>query len=199
VVREAVRALVAKGLVEVRTRTGIQVKHSEHWDYLDPLVLFERVRAGRDQRLLDAVFELRRAIEVEAAVSAALHRTPDDLRALSATLGAMRASLDDPPTYIRLDIEFHNVILAASHNRLFQQALRPMSQVLRVGRFISGRRLGALPESQHGHEEIFAAIEAADLEEARSAMRRHLQQFEGDIRTNLRHGLSADGRDFEPE
>src|SRR5262245_21534414 len=53
VVREAVRVLVAKRLVAVKQGSGMWVEAPDRWDQLDPLVIFEQVRSGRDPRLLD--------------------------------------------------------------------------------------------------------------------------------------------------
>jgi len=192
VVREAVRTLVLKGLVAVKTRTGIQVRPPADWDHLDPVILFERVRAGQDEDLLDELLELRHIVEVESVALAALRRTPGDLGALDALIEAMRAALDDPPTFSSWDLRFHDAILAAAHNRLLQQALRPVGKTLQVGRLISIQRTGAPINSQRGHEAIFAAIQQGNQDLARAAMHRHLTQFQGDIRISLREGLAGD-------
>ncbi len=189
VIREAARVLAAKGLVAVKHGSGMQVQPAEAWDHLDPVILFEQVRLTQDDHVLDELLELRRAIEAEAAALAAQRRTPEAVRELGATIERMRALLDDPDAYTRLDIELHDAILAVAGNRLLQKALQPVSQVLIVGRLISSRRPGGPAASQHGHEAIVTAIEQGDADGARAAMRAHIVQFEDDVRTSLREGF----------
>jgi DNA-binding FadR family transcriptional regulator len=189
VVREAVRILVSKGLLEVRQGSGMRILPPDRWDYLDPLVLFEQVRSGRGEELLDEVLEVRRLLEVEAAGMAAERRTAEELDGLRECLQRMKGALDDPNEYTRLDIEFHDRILSASRNRLLREALRPVTDVLKAGRFITNRnaiRLGGRAQkSQLGHEAVYGAIEQQDAEAAREAMRGHVRQFERDIRASL--------------
>jgi DNA-binding FadR family transcriptional regulator len=196
VIREAVRVLVSKGLVVVKQGSGTRVQPPDEWCHLDPSILFERVRTDRNERLLDELLDVRRAVEVEAAALAAVRRTPDDLEALRAAIEGMRAVLGDPDAYTHLDIAFHERIFLAAGNQLLRQALRPISQALNVGRFISVRQPGAAEQSMRGHDEVFAAIEQADAEAARAAMRRHITQFEADIRAGLRRRFVAGPSDL---
>lgn len=199
VIREAMRILGGKGLIEVKQGSGMQVQSPEHWNHLDPLLLLEQLRLGRDETLLNNLLELRRIIEVEVAALAANRRTDEDLRALHELVEKMRAVLDDPKAYTRLDIAFHDAILLAARNRLLMQSLRPASQALSVGRLISSQQPGGPAASERGHEEILAAIEAGDAEQARSAMSRHILQFEQDLRTVLAAGFSETMVDLAQE
>lgn len=96
VIREAVRVLVGKGLVAVRHGSGMQVQPTDQWNYLDPLLLFEQIRAGHDETLLTELLELRRVVEVEVAALAAVRRTAQDLHVLQEMVARMRASLMIP-------------------------------------------------------------------------------------------------------
>ncbi|MGH2530851.1 MAG: FadR/GntR family transcriptional regulator [Thermomicrobiales bacterium] len=186
VVREAARILVAKGLVTVKHGRGMTVQPPDRWDYLDPLVLFEQVRGGRGQDLLNELLEVRRLLEGEAAALAAQRRTDQDVDALRQMLAEMDATLDDPDRFTRVDIAFHDAIMAAAQNRLLREALRPVAGILTVGRTLTSRVLPGAPErSQQGHQEILAAIVAGDPEVARLSMRRHILQFEDNIRSVL--------------
>lgn len=192
VIREAVRVLVAKGLLAVRHGSGMWVQGPDAWDHLDPLVLFEQVRGGQGEGVLDEVLEVRCILEVEAAALAAERRTGDDLAALRTSLAAMAGAVVDPDSYTELDIRFHNEILAAARNRLLREALRPVTETLRAGRVLTTRLSGGAAASLRGHEEIQVAIERSDTDAAREAMRRHVRQFERDIRRSLRPA-DADG------
>lgn len=199
VIREAVRILAGKGLVAVKHGSGIQVQPSEQWNHLDPLLLFEQIRLGYDANLLDDLLELRRIVEVEVAALAAERRTPEDLRALHELVDGMRAVLDDPRAYTRLDVAFHDTILLAARNRFLMQTLRPASQALSIGRLISSKQPGGPAASERSHEVILAAIERSDAEQARTAMRLHIVQFEQDIRTVLAGGFSETMADLAQE
>lgn len=189
VIREAIRVLVAKGLLTVKHGSGMRVQPPENWDYLDPIILFEQVRAGHDVSLLNELIEVRRLLEPEAACLAAERRSVEDLAALRVHLNGMRMFLADPDSYTHLDIDFHARLLTASQNRLLREALRPVAHALAAGRRLSIRQPGAAEQSLHGHEEIYAAVENQDGDAARTAMRRHILQFEMDIHA----AISEDG------
>src|SRR5579883_2803985 len=121
VIREAVRVLVAKGLVTAKHGSGVWVQSEEHWDHLDPLILFEQVRSEKNKRILNEIVEVRRVIEVEVAALAAERRSMDDLRALEEAIDAMRGTLNAPDVYTSWDVQFHDRILVAARNRLLQQ------------------------------------------------------------------------------
>lgn len=188
VIREAIRVLVAKGLLTVKHGSGMWVQPPEHWDYLDPTILFEQVRAGRDVSILNELIEVRRLFEPEAAYLAAERRSAEDLAALREHLSGMRAHLAEPDPYTRLDIDFHARLLTASQNRLLREALRPVAHALTAGLVLSIRQPGAAAQSLHGHELIFAAVEKQDGDAARAAMRRHILQFETDIHAVISEG-----------
>jgi DNA-binding FadR family transcriptional regulator len=188
VVREAVRVLASKGLVSVRQGSGMWVQPADRWDHLDPLLIFERVRGGGDNALLDELIETRRVLETEIAALAAERRTAEDLRVLEAALDGMERSKEDAEEYTRQDIVFHDAILAAARNRLLREALRPVASALREGRFIAVRRAGVISRSLPSHRAIHAAIEEQNADQAREAMRKHITQFEEDIRAGLRPG-----------
>jgi GntR family transcriptional repressor for pyruvate dehydrogenase complex len=107
-------------------------------------------------------------------------------------LDGMTAVIGDPDEYTRLDIEFHEVVLAAARNRLLREALRPVAAVLQAGRLMSIRQPGAPEKSLRGHEEIFVAIEQRNPTMARVAMQHHVTQFETDIRAARSRGMWLD-------
>jgi len=202
VIREAVRVLASKGLIAVRHGSGMWVQPPDAWDHLDPLILFERVRSGQDVDWLDEVLELRKVLELAAAELAAKRRTPADLEAMEAELRAMRGLVHDPAVFAQHDVAFHEAIMAAARNRLLREARRPLSQVLFSGWRLTGRTPERVRRSLEGHEAIYAAIAQGDPEQAREAMRRHLEQFEKNIREDLlpryltaREGASSELRE----
>lgn len=185
VVREAVRVLVSMGLISVRQGSGMRVREPDAWDYLDPLMLFEQVRSGRGEGLLGELLETRRVLEVEVAGMAAARRTREELEGLRAALEGMARMLGDPAEFTALDVEFHDRILGAAHNRPLREALRPVNEVIKEGREITNRFATDPGKSQRGHERIYEAIKWASVEDAREAMLRHVEQFERDIHAAL--------------
>jgi GntR family transcriptional repressor for pyruvate dehydrogenase complex len=200
VIREAIRVLVEKGLVAVRHGSGMWIQPPEQWDHLDPMVLFERLRSSRDPSWLEETLELRRILELAAAELAAERRTPEHLARLNELLERMRAALADPSSYADLDVAFHEAIMEAAGNRLLREARRPLSDALFSSWLMTTRSPERLARTQEGHEAIYAAIAAGDPAAAREAMRRHLEQFEAELRADLalpgREALAAasDGR-----
>lgn len=189
VIREAVRVLVSMGLLQVKQGSGMRIQEPEEWDYLDPLVLFEQVRGGQGEELLEELLEVRRLFEVEVAGLAAERSDENELKELQDCLDGMARSVDDAEEFTYFDIEFHERILRAACNRLIREALKPVNEVLKIGRLITNRNTirqpGGVEMSQRGHEKIYKAIENRDPQAAREAMRSHVLQFERDIYTAL--------------
>jgi DNA-binding FadR family transcriptional regulator len=194
VVREAVRLLVAKGLVAVKQGSGMRVEPFDRWDHLDPMLIFEQVKAGKDATLLEELIEMRRVIETEIASLAAGRRTWEDVISLEEILDGMAAAVDDPEEYTRYDVAFHDALLIAARNRLLREALRPVSAALWEGRRIAVHRPSVIRHSLPSHRAIFKEVKAGDAAGAREAMRRHVLEFEEDIRAGLRALGTTSGR-----
>jgi GntR family galactonate operon transcriptional repressor len=173
VVREAVKTLAAKGLLESRTRTGIRVLPPMHWNLLDAEVLSWRYSAMPPMQFFAELFEMRLMIEPEAAGHAAVRATAVDLAEIDAAFQAMaEASRSDVPG-IEADLRFHRSILAAGGNPLLLQ----MGNLIGVGLLISHRFSREsfvifLPM----HKNVMDAIKEGDAAGARSAMQRLLTE-----------------------
>jgi DNA-binding FadR family transcriptional regulator len=130
VLREAIKVLTTKGLIDARRRRGTFVRPWDDWNLLDTDVLRWTLAAGASADFFADMLELRRSIEPAAASLAAEHRSEQDLAALDAALDAMRAAGDDPVLGVRSDASFHTALLAASRNRFFAQMRRVIIPVL---------------------------------------------------------------------
>ncbi|MDO8187420.1 FadR/GntR family transcriptional regulator [Conexibacter sp. JD483] len=153
--REAIRALVHAGLLETRQGDGTYVTATSD------LAGAVRRRVGRAQLL--EIFELRRALEVEAARLAALRRTDADLAALERLLAAREAAshLSDLGEFIELDVALHRAIVDAAHNALLTELYDDFATSLRdaVG---STAGAGTTEDQVHAHDALVAAIRAGD-------------------------------------
>jgi GntR family transcriptional repressor for pyruvate dehydrogenase complex len=162
VVREALRSCNALGLTVTRTGRGTFVLANH--------VAKDLVLGGYSA--LDLT-EARPHIEVPAAGLAAERRTPDELEALRDIVAAMAAE-DDPEAWVALDSGFHVAIARASHNQVFEDVVSNIRDALAH----QSETLNMVTDRQHAsdreHQQILAAVEAGDAEEARAAMSRHL-------------------------
>lgn len=114
--REAVRILIAKGMVESKPKAGTHVTPRKRWNLLDPEVL-EWMFAGRpDENFIHDIFELRGVIEPAAASLAATRHTEEHLRAMDAALDGMREYGLARSEGQQADQDFHTVILDAAGN-----------------------------------------------------------------------------------
>ncbi|MBT3152550.1 FadR family transcriptional regulator [Streptomyces sp. CHD11] len=171
VVREAVKALVAKGMLHVRPRTGTRVLPPEHWNHLDRDVLRWQ-QAGEATALLRDTTELRRIVEPEAARLAADRAGPGEVRALYDLLAAMEAAAAEPGRggYVEADIAFHRALLDASGNRLLGSLGRAVDIALEHSFLVSTRTPGAVEASLPGHRAVVHAVEARDPAAAAAAV-----------------------------
>ena len=116
--REALKVLAAKGLVEARQKRGTHVRTREHWNLLDSDVIRWRSEAGDTANVLRDLAEVRAVVEPAAAAMAARRRDERDLAELEAALTAMEHA-DDPAADVLADLRWHRALLRASHNEMF--------------------------------------------------------------------------------
>ncbi len=184
VIREAVRSLVAKGLIEVRSGSGIRVAPMDGSAVRESLAYFLRGSDGLDY---EKVHEIRSVLEVQMAASAAERANPADLRALSEACRKMAEAGNDVDKATRADIEFHRALANATHNPLYVVLLDAIGDAL-----IEVRQQtllhGSLTSAIRSHREIFDAIKQGDAEAARQAMSSHLETVE-QFWTNSRRTL----------
>ena len=183
-VREAMKVLAAKGLVDSRQKRGTFVRPREDWNLLDAdLIRWQFEGRGR-RPLLDQLAEVRAIVEPAGARIAAERRTDEDLRALSDALEAMEQASDDGLNMVDADLSFHRALLAATHNEL----LTRMEMVIEAGlaerdRLVhSGRAEDPLPS----HRAVFDAVEAGDPARAEQAMVALLAQAQRDVAAHRR-------------
>jgi len=173
VVRESLKVLAAKGMVDSRQKRGTFVRPREEWNLLDADVLRWQFEAGPDQRLLDELQEVRVIIEPAAARLAATRRSEADLAVMDRAVGQMAASPVDA------DVLFHRALLGASGNGL----LRRMEIILEPGLAARDRLVHSHPvASAVGlHRAVLEAVREGDAAQAELAMRALLQRAAEDV------------------
>ena len=167
VIREAVKTLAAKGLIESRTRIGIRVRRPAHWNLLDAEVLSWRYGSMPPQRFLAELFEVRLMIEPQAAALAAERARPSDIDEIAAAYAAMVEANEANVSGIEADLRFHRGILAACGNALLLQMGNPIGVGLTISHRFSNEAFAIfLPK----HREVLDGIRHRDPDAARRAM-----------------------------
>ncbi|HWB53484.1 MAG TPA: FadR/GntR family transcriptional regulator [Tepidisphaeraceae bacterium] len=170
VVREAMRVLASKGLVQARPKTGTRVLPREQWDLMDQDVLEWCVESGNIGSLTRDLIEARYAIEPIAAGKAAERRTSDDLTGIDEAFSQMVKYVDETPRFVEADLRFHDGILSASKNELFVRMGRAIRAALTVSRQITTRKAGSSAASLALHSDVLEAIGRQDAAGAQSSM-----------------------------
>src|SRR5438034_7822393 len=167
VVREAIKVLAAKGLVEARPKTGTQVRERRYWNLMDPDVLAWRLEANPGDDFFVDVFELRRLMEPAAARLAAGRASSQEVADLEDALADMKAAVDDRDAYIAADVRFHSLILDACHNELLANLGATLRAVFRAS---FARTMPVARATIGQHAAITTAIRARDGTAAERAM-----------------------------
>jgi len=180
-IREALKVLAAKGLVDARPRRGTYVRPRADWSMLDTDVLRWRFEDSVDDTFLGNLAEVRDIVEPAGAKFAALRRTADDLRLLEQTLAALEAADAhlDVHTLVQLDLRFHSAVLAAAHNELLTRMEGVLETGLRARDMLvhQARRWHDLVPT---HRPVVEAIRRQDGAAAEAAVRL-LDQAERDL------------------
>lgn len=181
VVREAIRVLGVRGLVQVKTGCGTYVQEPSAKDAAASIGRFLKLRQG------DAPFahvhEVRSMIELETAGLAAERATDDDIGRLERTIEGMAAHRQDLDAYIKCDHAFHEGLAEATHNSLFNVLLGPISDLLHQVILVSVQAPGALDVGLSHHRNILAQVQRRDPQAARQAMREHLTEARSLVQT----------------
>lgn len=176
-VREAVKALREKGLVEAYTGRGTFVTDGTSQAIRQSLDLL--VKIGQADGLLHLA-EVRAILEPEIAALAATRADEQDLATMREAVATMDRALNEPDTYIEADLDFHLALAEAAANPLILSLIDSIVGLLREQRMRIFQVKGGAERGQHHHKRVLEAVERRDPEQARSAMRAHLTQIRDD-------------------
>jgi len=185
VVREAIKVLAQKNLIQVRTRTGTRVCPPGVWNQLDPDILRWRFAGEFDPKLLADVVDLRRIIEPAAAELAALRATPALLDKLKAAFAVMsdETAVD---AHIAADVRFHLGILEAAGNELLLGLRHSIEGALQFAITFSTHTKDDGRSSLDLHGDVLRAIERQQPARARAAMLALVDSWADDCQRILR-------------
>ena len=185
-VREAMRALAAKGLVASKPRRGTIVRPRSEWSRLDHDVLVWQISEQPTAAFVRSLFEARVIIEPESAALVAIRATEEALAEIERAFQAMATSDPRSQDSIDADVAFHQAILNGTGNE-FLAAFAPvigtwLTKAFRVQRIAEPAQEHFVPQ----HRAIFEAIKRGDAEGARRAFRILLTRSETDAMSGIR-------------
>lgn len=169
VVREAVKSLVAKGLLSTGPKVGTRVLSAEGWNWFDPDVVRWQSKAGLTRDFLRDLQQLRRVIEPAAVRMAAERATGADLAGIEAAYAGMKAAIEEGGDYVFHDLAFHTGLLRACHNRMMVQMSKAIGALLRTSFEISTDKPDGPAQSLPLHRAVLDAVIARKPERAERA------------------------------
>ena len=185
VIREALKALTAKGMVHTGPRVGTRVQPYAAWNLFDPDVVAWRLDAGVDAAFVRDLLELRLAIEPVAARLAARAATPADVAAIREAFAGMTASVDGRGNYLRNDLAFHTAVLNAAHNQFIAGLVPVFSGYLRVSFRLSVKSRTSARSSLPAHRRLLDAIAAHKPRVAEKAAAALIETARRDIEADI--------------
>ncbi len=180
VVREAMRTLVAKGMVTVRRRHGTQVQPVDSWSLFDPQVVAWRLASGLTREFIEDLIHFRLGIEPYAAGLAAAN--PDfPAEALDLSFRRMATAVEGDGSYHEADLDFHKTIFLGSGNQFLRQLVPLMANALKVSFSLSVISMDTARSSLPMHRDVADAIIGRDPAAARAALTKLIEAAREDI------------------
>jgi DNA-binding FadR family transcriptional regulator len=177
VIREAVKVLQEKGLVQVRQGAGTMVTPSTTWNMLDELVLAATVAEDDSLAVLDDIVVTRRLLESDMAHVAATAADQEVIDRLHALVDRMDELVDDPVAYREQDRIFHDTVMRTSGNSVARAVVRALeSQVINTASYLGRSEPALCVASNRGHRAVYERVAAHDPAGAASAMFTHITE-----------------------
>jgi len=180
-VREALTALEAMGVLEVRPGEGTFVARVSDKDTIEALALIWSV----ERNSLAELMQVRRILEGEAAALAAQHATPQDLLNMERLLENMKATAEKREQGVDFDLYFHFAIGRATHNRVLYRLINTLDKMMHHTFLRDRQEMYASPGVAqriiNEHEAVLQAIRNRDPEAARRGMLNHLEHVEAGL------------------
>jgi DNA-binding FadR family transcriptional regulator len=185
VVREAVKSLVAKGLIITGPKLGTRVLPEEHWNWFDPDVITWQSQNGLTPEFLKDLQDLRRVVEPAAVRMAAERATAQDLDEIEVAFAGMKKAVEFGGDYVTFDLRFHQGLMRASHNRMLIQMSKALGALLRTSFEISTSKKDGPKSSLSMHREVLDAVIAKEPVRAETAILKLIDGARDDIQLIL--------------
>ncbi len=179
--REAMKVLSAKGLIESRAGVGARVLEERFWNQLDADVLAWRCASMPTDAFIDKLVEMREIIEPAAAAAAARRRTDAQLADIESAYEAMEASqtLD---AWAEADLRFHEAVLHATGNELLSSLFSVIDTALGTFFVLSARNASNFRYSLPHHQKVLEAIRRKQPQVAHKAMLTMIADSQANLR-----------------
>jgi GntR family transcriptional repressor for pyruvate dehydrogenase complex len=174
VIREAIRILEAKGLLESQGGNGTFVRGVQSNDVADSLVMY--FSTGKETITHEELMEVRNIFEVQISRLAAERISPVGIQKLEELLESMRATANSADEFAKYDLEFHLELARATNNRLMEVLLDPLIDGLYEERRLASMLPGIAEEAIGLHAVILEKVKNRDANGASLAMQQHLEQ-----------------------
>jgi DNA-binding FadR family transcriptional regulator len=171
ILREAIKVLADKGMVEVRPRSGTRSRARSEWNQLDPDILVWQSQFKPDPRFLRDLCEVRLAIEPVAAGFAALRASEEEIVIIRQCLGRRLqiVATQDLTAAVEADVQYHRAVIAASHNPLFLQLNTTIRDPFRMALSYTLRLPASVAVELEEYRTLTEAIESRNPLAARRA------------------------------
>jgi GntR family transcriptional repressor for pyruvate dehydrogenase complex len=176
-VREAVKALREKGLVEAYPGRGTFITDGTSYSVRQSLDRMLRVGQAEGSGFLA---EVREILEPEIAAMAASRADAEDLASMREQIAVMDGARREPDEFIEADLDFHLALAEAAANPIILSLIDSIVGLLREQRIGIFQVEGGPERGQYHHKKILEAIEHRDPTGAREAMKAHLRQVRED-------------------
>ena len=162
VLREAIKTLEAKGMVEARPKVGTRVTPPGRWNFFDPQVLFWHFDAKADERFYHSLFDMRSDMARRAATLASRHRTAEQVRVMKYWVHQIDIA-DGLALAAQAALEVQTAIASSSGNPLLQSGLAVVEFTLALAAQaqIAGRIEPAAASQAGLYGELVAALETS--------------------------------------
>ncbi len=176
-VREAVKALRQKGLVEIRPGRGTFITNGASDTIRNSLGMLMKMGATKGSGNL---VEVREILEPEIAALAATRITGEYISAMQDAVNVMDTALDNVDVFVEADLDFHLALAEGTQNPYIPILMDSIIDLLREQRKRTGLTKGGLQRGQIHHKKILDAVKRRDAQAARQAMQDHLKQVRKD-------------------
>ncbi len=170
VIREAVKSLIAKGMVSTGPKVGTRVLPRDTWNWFDPDVIIWQSKIGLTADFLRDLQDLRRLIEPAAVRMAAERATPANIAEIEAAYEGMRRAVYEGGDYVTHDLRFHQGMLKACQNRMLIQMNKALSALLRTSFELSTTKPDGPRSSLPLHRAVLDAVIAKNPAKAEKAI-----------------------------
>src|SRR5690606_30527438 len=174
VLREALKTLEAKGLVEARPKVGTRVSPRSRWNFFDPQVLAWHFHAAPDAELYQSLFRVRDALETPMIALATRQRTAEHVRLLKYWCHQMETADDSVEQFGLACLEVHGVLADAGRDPLLRSVLGVVELTLALALTRDGVLSGPDYRTRSARllQEVIVAVEAGRVDEAGEAFAR---------------------------